>query len=81
MESVRRSFVSTSRRGAFRPVRARAPPVTKTENRRISAEFLKEKINDFNQKYYVCGPDIFVNQTRSIRTELGARPDAAVFEE
>ncbi len=51
------------------------------ENRRISAEFLKEKIDDFNQHFYVCGPDSFVEQTKNILTELGARPDAVVFEE
>ncbi len=51
------------------------------ENRRISAGFLKEKINDFDQHFYVCGPDSFVGQTKSILTELGARPDAVVFEE
>ncbi len=51
------------------------------ENRRITAEFLKEKISDFSQHFYVCGPDSFVEQIKSILTELGARPDAVVFEE
>ena len=51
------------------------------ENRRITAEFLKEKIMDFNQHFYVCGPDSFVEQIKSILTELGARPNALVFEE
>jgi ferredoxin-NADP reductase len=51
------------------------------ENRRISAEFLKGKINDFKQYFYVCGPDSFVEQTKSILTELGVRPDSVVFEE
>jgi ferredoxin-NADP reductase len=50
------------------------------ENRRITAEFLKEKISDFNQHFYVCGPDSFVKQIKSILTELGARSDAVVFE-
>jgi ferredoxin-NADP reductase len=51
------------------------------ENRRITAEFLKEKIGDFNQHFYICGPDSFVGQIKSILTELGARQDAVVFEE
>jgi len=51
------------------------------ENRRITAEFLKEKIRDFSQYFYVCGPDSFVEQIKNILTELGAKPDAVVFEE
>ena len=51
------------------------------ENRRITAGFLKEKIRDFNQHFYVCGPDSFVEQIKSNLIELGARPDAVVFEE
>jgi len=51
------------------------------ENRRISAEFLKEKVIDFNQHFYVCGPDAFVKQTKSTLADLGVRPDAVVFEE
>ena len=51
------------------------------ENRRITAAFLKEKITDFNQHFYVCGPDSFVEQIKRSLNELGARPDAVVFEE
>jgi cytochrome-b5 reductase len=51
------------------------------ENRRITSAFLKEKIRDFNQHFYVCGPDSFVEQIKNMLTELGARPDAVVFEE
>jgi cytochrome-b5 reductase len=51
------------------------------ENRRISAEFLKEKIKDFNQHFYVCGPDAFVEQMMSTLKELGVSPETLVFEE
>ena len=51
------------------------------ESRRMTAEFLKEKISDFNQHFYVCGPDSFVEQIKGSLTELGAGPDAVVFEE
>ena len=51
------------------------------ENRRISAAFLEEKIRDFNQHFYVCGPDAFVEQIKRSLAELGAKPDAVVFEE
>ena len=51
------------------------------ENRRITVNFLKEKIQDFTQHFYVCGPDSFVADIKSILKELGARPDSVVFEE
>jgi len=51
------------------------------ENRRITKNFLKEKIQDFTQHFYVCGPDSFVKDIKSILKELGASPDSIVFEE
>jgi cytochrome-b5 reductase len=51
------------------------------ENNRITANFLKEKIQDFTQRFYVCGPDSFVADIKSILKELGASPDSLVFEE
>lgn len=50
------------------------------ENRRITLEFLEEKIRDFSQHFYVCGPDEFVEGVKSILKRLGATPDAVVFE-
>ena len=51
------------------------------ENQRITANFLKKKIQDFTQRFYVCGPDSFVKDIKSILKELGASPDSIVFEE
>jgi cytochrome-b5 reductase len=51
------------------------------ENRRITAEFLKEQITDFAQHFYVCGPDSFVEDIKSILKELGISLDSVVFEE
>lgn len=51
------------------------------ENRRITAGLLKERIQDFSQRFYVCGPDSFVAEIKSILTESGARPSSVVFEE
>ena len=51
------------------------------DNRRITPELLKEKIRDFHQHFYVCGPDAFVGQTKTALTELGAKPNTVVFEE
>jgi ferredoxin-NADP reductase len=50
------------------------------ENRRITPEFLKEKIQDFSQHFYVCGPDEFVEELKSFLKRLGASPDSVVFE-
>jgi len=50
------------------------------ENRRITPEFLKEKIQDFSQHFYVCGPDEFVEGVKSFLKVLGASPDSVVFE-
>jgi len=38
---------------------------------RIDKDFLKEKIKDFNQKFYVCGPFEFVVQVKKDLIELG----------
>jgi cytochrome-b5 reductase len=51
------------------------------ENRRITSDFLKEKIRDFGQRFYICGPDAFVADVKSILKALGASPDSLVFEE
>ncbi len=47
---------------------------------RINESFLKEQIIDFNQNFYICGPDKFVQEINSILVKLGARPDSVVFE-
>lgn len=50
------------------------------ENREIDAEFLKDKITDFKQHFYVCGPPPFVKAISKALTKLGAKTDAVVFE-
>jgi cytochrome-b5 reductase len=50
------------------------------ENRRVTAEFLSEKIRDFSQRFYICGPDSFVAEIKSILKKLGASSNALVFE-
>jgi ferredoxin-NADP reductase len=50
------------------------------ENRRIAAEFLKEQITDFTQRFYICGPDSFVEEIKSLLKQLGASPKSLVFE-
>lgn len=47
----------------------------------IDKEFLSEKIDDFDQSFYVCGPQPFNKSMMTYLKELGADPDALVFEE
>jgi len=47
---------------------------------RIDEAFLKEQIHDYDQHFYVCGPDSFIENVNSILTKLGASPDSLVFE-
>lgn len=47
----------------------------------IDREFLEEKIDDFDQPFYVCGPMAFNDAIMEYLKELGADPDALVFEE
>ncbi len=47
----------------------------------IDKSFLKEQIDDFDQPFYVCGPMPFNEVMIEYLKELGAEPDALVFEE
>ncbi len=46
----------------------------------IDKGYLKSKISDFNQHFYVCGPKGFMKAVTGSLKELGAQPDALVFE-
>lgn len=50
------------------------------ENGRIDHAFLKEKIDNFKQHFYVCGPPQFVTAISEALTQLGAKTDTVVFE-
>lgn len=47
----------------------------------IDKEFLANQIDDFGQPFYVCGPPAFNDAMMKYLKELGANPDALVFEE
>jgi ferredoxin-NADP reductase len=47
---------------------------------RIDETFLLQNITNFNQPFYVCGPDSFTADILTALTKLGANPDALVFE-
>ncbi len=50
------------------------------DHHRIDEAFLKNNIKDFDQEFYVCGPDKFVEDLNSMLKKLGAKPDAVVIE-
>ena len=47
---------------------------------RIDQSFLKENIDNFKQKFYLCGPKSFVSDIKITLIKLGAKPDTIVFE-
>jgi ferredoxin-NADP reductase len=47
---------------------------------RIDKAFLERHVRDFGQHFYVCGPDRMVADLKATLKELGAEPDALVFE-
>ncbi|MFU8859178.1 MAG: hypothetical protein ACNA8K_02020 [Cyclonatronaceae bacterium] len=47
----------------------------------IDKEFLESTIDDFGQAFYVCGPKPFNEAIMEYLKDLGADPDALVFEE
>jgi ferredoxin-NADP reductase len=49
-------------------------------NSRIDKDFLKEKIDDFSQHFYICGPEKFTVAIQQALSELGANPESVVFE-
>lgn len=47
----------------------------------IDKDFLRSRIDDLDQPFYVCGPGPFNDSIMEYLKELGAEPDALVFEE
>ena len=48
--------------------------------KRIDEQFLIEKIKDFGQNFYVCGPDAFVKDVSAILLKMGANQEGLVIE-
>lgn len=51
------------------------------EHRRVDRAFLEEKITDFTQRFYVCGPPPFMEAVNGALADLGARAESLVFEQ
>lgn len=50
------------------------------ENRKIDKEFLKEKIFNLNQKFYICGSKEFVKDIYEILKNMGINADSIIIE-
>ncbi|MCG2618091.1 FAD-binding oxidoreductase [Terrimonas sp. NA20] len=48
---------------------------------KIDAEYIKTKVRDLDQYFYICGPDPMVESLRAILTSLGVKKEKIVFEE
>lgn len=46
----------------------------------VDKAFLGAHVNDFDQAFYVCGPPAMVKGVNAALAELGAEPDALIFE-
>jgi cytochrome-b5 reductase len=51
------------------------------DHRHIDRAYLEEEIDDFSGRFYVCGPEDFVRETREALVELGAEPESIIIEE
>lgn len=51
------------------------------ETGRIDKAFLERRIDDLDQKFYVCGPPDFVEGIQDALRSLGADPEGLIFEE
>jgi len=49
-------------------------------HRRIDRAFLEERITDFDQRFYVCGPPAFMEAVNGALTDSGAHAESLVFE-
>ncbi len=47
---------------------------------RFDEQFFRDNIKNYDQPFYVCGPDAFVQDINKILQGLGADPDLLVFE-
>ena len=55
-------------------------PDTEYYDKHIDKNFLQKEIKDFNQQFYVCGPDEFTKVMLDNLKSLGADASALVFE-
>lgn len=54
---------------------------TKYTNAYLNKEFLKSSIQDFNSRFYVCGPPEMTKDIKGSLEELGANPDTVQLDD
>ena len=50
------------------------------DHHRIDEKYLKEKIHDLDQQFYICGPDEMVQKVQDILKQIGAKQDLITVE-
>lgn len=45
---------------------------------RLDEEYLEQKVNDFSQQFYICGPDAMIKELQTILQKLGAEKNVTV---
>ena len=55
-------------------------PQSKLLHDRIDGAFLKDHVKDWEQNFYLCGPDDMVKQLRGTLKDLGASVDNVTWE-
>ena len=56
-------------------------PVTRYENARIDKEYLRNHVKNFEQFFYLCGPDKMVEELSQTLRELGVKKEKIVMED
>jgi ferredoxin-NADP reductase len=51
------------------------------DNEKIDQNYLGKKVNNFNQYFYICGPDAMVEDIHKDLLALGVKEDKIVIEE
>lgn len=53
----------------------------KYDNRKIDTDYLKEKIKNLSQYFYICGPDVMIESVREDLQKMGVDKDKIVIEQ
>jgi ferredoxin-NADP reductase len=48
------------------------------DHHKIDEEYLQSKVSNFDQQFYICGPDAMVKEVQSILQKLGAKNNVTV---
>jgi ferredoxin-NADP reductase len=54
--------------------------VPRYDHHKIDDEYLKQKISDFKQQFYICGPDVMISDVKASLGKLGASDNLITVE-